>query len=57
MVYWVLYIHGLESTEKYTVEHLIRKKSRDNVYWIHSDHPSDDQVDAEQILKKDDGSK
>ena len=43
------------SAKEYSIEHLVRKDSGKNVYWVHAEKPVDDKVDVEQILTKENG--
>ena len=52
VVWYLGYYKSIVSSTKYKVEYLVRKDQENNVFWVHSERPSDDEVDEEQILKK-----
>ena len=57
VVWYLGYYKSIVSSTKYKVEHLVRKDQENNVFWVHSERSSDDEVDEEQILKKANGAR
>ena len=57
VVWYLGYYKSIVASTKYKVEHLVRKDQENNVFWVHSERPSDDEVDEEQILKKANGTR
>ncbi len=57
VVWYIGYFKTAVSANQYRVEHLVRKNPNNNVYWIHGEKPSNDEVDMEQVLKKANGSR
>ena len=57
VVWYIGYFKSAVSANQYMVEHLVRKVQGSNVFWIHADKPSADEVEDEQILKRANGSR
>ena len=57
VVWYIGYFKSAVSASQYMVEHLVRKVQGNNVFWIHADRPSNDEVEDEQILKRANGSR